>query len=102
MIRIKRAFLSFIFLLVVGVGYSQTIKGYTKDEIDEYSTKVEDQVRFLEYLLNTIGSKETSARDKDVVIRESYLKIFRDGLFKVKIDLWLDQKVVPIKRLHPI
>jgi Leucine-rich repeat (LRR) protein len=97
MIRIKRAFLSFVFLSVVSGGYSQTIKGYTKDEIDEYSTKVEDQVRFLEYLFNTIGSKETSPRDKDVVIRESYLKIFRDGLVQVEDDLLLDRKVVTNK-----
>jgi len=78
-------------------GLSQTIKGYTKDEIDSYSSKVEDQVRFLEYLLNTIGSKETSARDKDVVIRESYMKIFRDGLVQVEDDLLLDRKVVTNK-----
>lgn len=97
MIRIKKAFLAFTFLLLSSAGFSQTIKGYSKDEIDEYSTKVEDQVRFLEYLLNTIGSQETSARDKDVVIRESYLKIFRDGLVQIEDDLLLDRKVVTNK-----
>ena len=75
----------------------QTIKGYTQDEIDEFTTKVEDQVRFLEFLLNTVGSSETSARDKDVVIRESYLKIFRDDQVQVEDDLLLDRKVVTNK-----
>ena len=97
MIRIKKLAFSVLFLLISGAGFSQSIKGYTKDEIDKYSTKVEDQVRFLEYLLNTIGSKETSSRDKDVVIRESYLKIFRDGQVQVEDDLLLDRKVVTNK-----
>ncbi|MHA7129417.1 leucine-rich repeat domain-containing protein [Algoriphagus namhaensis] len=75
----------------------QTIKGYTKEEIKEFSEKVEDQVRFLEYLLNTIGGEDTPARDKDVVIRESYLKIFRDGQVQVEDDLLMDRKVVTNK-----
>lgn len=75
----------------------QTIKGYTKAEIEEFTTKVEDQVRFLEFLLNTVGSSQTSARDKDVVIRESYLKIFRDDQVQVEDDLLLDRKVVTNK-----
>lgn len=98
MIRNKTIYLSIIFVCAsFAAAYSQTIKGYTKDEIKEYSTKVEDQVRFLEYLLNTIGSSETQPRDKDVVIRESYLKIFRDGLVQVEDDLLLDRKVVTNK-----
>lgn len=80
-------------------GIAQTIKGYTKAEIDDYSSKVEDQIRFLEYLLNTIGSSETQPRDKDVVIRESYLKIFRDGEVQVEDDLLLDRKVVTNKNV---
>ncbi|WP_245947092.1 leucine-rich repeat domain-containing protein [Algoriphagus yeomjeoni] len=80
-------------------GFAQTIKGYTQDEIDDYSSKVEDQIRFLEYLLNTIGSSETQPRDKDVVIRESYLKIFRDGEVQVEDDLLLDRKVVTNKNV---
>lgn len=76
---------------------AQTIKGYTKEQVQEYSAKVEDQVRFLEYLLNTVGSAETSPRDKDIIIRESYLKIFRDAKVQVEDDLLLDRKVVTNK-----
>ncbi len=97
MIRINRIGLTVLLLILSFSGFAQTIKGYTQEEIDGYSAKVEDQVRFLEYLLNTIGSQETSARDKDVVIRESYLKIFRDGLVQVEDDLLLDRKVVTNK-----
>jgi len=97
MIRIKQnTLLSLLFLLCVSL-QAQTIKGYSKDQVTELSSKVEDQVRFLEYLLNTVGDSQTSARDKDVIIRESYLKIFRDAKVQVEDDLLLDRKVVTNK-----
>lgn len=99
MIRTKYIYLSLFLFCVSFSGIAQTIKGYTKAEIDDYSSKVEDQIRFLEYLLNTIGSAETQPRDKDVVIRESYLKIFRDGEVQVEDDLLLDRKVVTNKNV---
>lgn len=97
MIRNKVTFLSLILMFFSFLANGQTIKGYTKAEIEEFTTKVEDQVRFLEFLLNTVGSAETSARDKDVVIRESYLKIFRDDQVQVEDDLLLDRQVVTNK-----
>lgn len=97
MIRISRyIFLFFLFCLSV-VAQGQTIKGYTAEQLTELSTKVEDQVRFLEYLLNTVGNSQTSARDKDVIIRESYLKIFQNGKVQVEDDLVFDRKVVTNK-----
>ncbi|MDF2159429.1 leucine-rich repeat domain-containing protein [Algoriphagus sp. CAU 1675] len=97
MIRIKHSLLLIFLMLGQYAGIAQTIKGYTKAELEEYATKVEDQVLFLEYLMNTIGSSETPARDKDVIIRESYLKIFRDAQVQVEDDLLLDRKVVTNK-----
>ncbi|MDR7130559.1 Leucine-rich repeat (LRR) protein [Algoriphagus sp. 4150] len=99
MIRTKAIYLSLLLFCVSASGMAQTIKGYTKAEIDDYSAKVQDQIRFLEYILNTIGSAETQPRDKDVVIRESYLKIFRDGEVQVEDDLLLDRKVVTNKNV---
>lgn len=49
--------------------------------------KIRDIVAFLEYLLNTLGSGTTSTRDKEVVIRESYTKIFRDEKVQIEDDL---------------
>ncbi|MBW3468524.1 leucine-rich repeat domain-containing protein [Arthrospiribacter ruber] len=98
MTRNSPLFLLFIIFLgsstlVVG----QDIAGYNKSEIKDLSQKVEDQVKFLEYFLNTVGSKDTPARDKDVIIRESYMKIFRDGKVQVEDDLLLDRKVITNK-----
>ncbi|MBN3582999.1 leucine-rich repeat domain-containing protein [Algoriphagus aestuarii] len=87
-----------LFLFCFGLSaFAQNIKGYSSDEIKSFSSKVEDQIRFLEYLLNTVGNSETPARDKDVVIRESYLKIFRDAQVQVEDDLLMDRKVVTNK-----
>ncbi len=97
MIRSKFILIAGLFILTCFSGTAQTIKGYSKEQVEEFSAKVEDQVRFLEYLLNTIGNAETSARDKDVIIRESYLKIFRDEKVQVEDDLLLDRKVVTNK-----
>ncbi len=94
MIKIRISILLLVISFFALPALSQSIKGYTKEEIAEFSEKVEDQVRFLEYLLNTVGDAETPARDKDVVIRESYLKIFRDENVQVEDDLILDRKVV--------
>ncbi|AMQ57508.1 leucine-rich repeat domain-containing protein [Algoriphagus sanaruensis] len=98
MIKIKHLFLVLsLFSYGLSAVNAQTIKGYTKDQITEFSTKVEDQILFLEYLLNTVGNAQTPARDKDVIIRESYLKIFRDEKVQVEDDLLLDRKVVTNK-----
>lgn len=97
MIKISRyTFLFFLFCLSF-VAQGQTIKGYSVEQLSELSTKVEDQIRFLEFLLNTVGNSQTSARDKDVIIRESYLKIFQDGKVQVEDDLVFDRKVVTNK-----
>ena len=97
MIRINRYALLILFFWLSIVAQGQTIKGYSADQLAELSIKVEDQVRFLEFLLNTVGNSQTSARDKDVIIRESYLKIFRDGKVQIEDDLVLDRKVVTNK-----
>jgi Leucine-rich repeat (LRR) protein len=74
--------------------FAQDIEGFEKQEVESYQSKAEDQVRFLEYLLNTLGSKNASHRDKDVIIRESYLKIFRDSKVQIEDDLTENRNVL--------
>lgn len=93
----KHLILSLFFLGLFSNLYSQDIAGYSKQEIKDLTSKVEDQIHFLEYFFNTVGSHETPARDKDVIIRESYQKIFRDGKVQVEDDLLLDRKVITNK-----
>ncbi|HYC85934.1 MAG TPA: hypothetical protein VEB86_11970 [Chryseosolibacter sp.] len=53
----------------------------------EGEQQVRDIIAFLQYVLNSIGSSETPARDKDVLITESYSKIFADSKVQVEDDL---------------
>src|SRR5690554_2112102 len=97
MVKNKLALFSLVLFFAVQTGKAQDLGIYTKEEVQEFSQKVEDQIRFLEYFLNTVGSKETSARDKDVIIRDSYSKIFRDAQVQVEDDLLQDRKVITNK-----
>ncbi|SHN00891.1 hypothetical protein SAMN04488057_105182 [Cyclobacterium lianum] len=78
---------------------AQELGEYSKQEIKNFSQQAEDQVRFLQYFLNTVGSGETSARDKDVIIRESYKKIFRDENVQIEDDLLTDRQVITNKNV---
>ena len=54
-------------------------------------------VTFFGFMLNTLGSSSTSARDKDVLITESYSKIFRDAKVQVEDDLDEERSVITNK-----
>ncbi|MCH7412240.1 leucine-rich repeat domain-containing protein [Belliella sp. R4-6] len=94
---IKYLLFTVAFVNTSGVFGQQALGDYSKQEIKDLGQKAEDQVRFLEYYFNTVGSKDTPARDKDVIIRESYKKIFRDDKVQVEDDLLLDRKVITNK-----
>lgn len=70
---------------------SVSTSGATDDQ------KIKDIIAFLEYVLNTLGDPATSSRDKDVLINESYSKIFRDAKVQVEDDLDEDRKVITNK-----
>ena len=71
-----------------------------KSEVKQHEQEVRDIVKFLEYILNTLGSNETSARDKDVLVTESYTKIFRDGKVQVEDDLVEKRNVITNKEVQ--
>ncbi|HEX8060598.1 MAG TPA: hypothetical protein VF473_06655 [Cyclobacteriaceae bacterium] len=59
--------------------------------------RVRDIIAFLEFVLNTVGSESTPARDKETVITESYSKIFRDSKVQVEDDLDATRNVITNK-----
>ncbi|MEQ8688162.1 MAG: leucine-rich repeat domain-containing protein [Imperialibacter sp.] len=86
-----------VFLLVgafstTGV-FSQAVN-LNQDDLKIYEQKSKDLVSFLQFMLNTVGDQTTSARDKEVIISESYLKVFRDGKVQIEDDLLTDRQVV--------
>lgn len=59
--------------------------------------KVRDIIAFLEFMLNTLGNSSTPVSDKEVLITQSYSKIFRDSKVQVEDDLDEDRKVITNK-----
>jgi Leucine-rich repeat (LRR) protein len=76
---------------------TSTIAQQGKAEVKQNEQKVRDMVKFLEYVLNTLGNSATSARDKDVLVTESFTKIFRDGKVQVEDDLVEKRNVITNK-----
>ena len=60
---------------------------YSAEKIAEYKANVQNLVDFLEYSFNMLGDPKTTIRDKDVIINQSYAKIFRDGDVQIEDDL---------------
>ncbi len=84
-----------LFLLCLSFGLNA--QSVSESDVEQYSNEVRDMVSFFEYMLNTLGDKETSARDKDVIITQSYNKIFRDGEVQVEDDLDENRDVITNK-----
>lgn len=84
---------TFLLLVLTTSVEAQQKKAVDSPELD----KVKNMVGFLEYMLNTLGSEKTSSRDKDVLITESYTKIFRDSKVQIEDDLDAARKVITNK-----
>lgn len=59
--------------------------------------EVRSLVNFYKYMLNTVGSNSNSTRDKEVIISESYKKVFKDQFVQIEDDLALNRKVITNK-----
>ncbi|HEU5292539.1 MAG TPA: leucine-rich repeat domain-containing protein [Cyclobacteriaceae bacterium] len=68
-----------------------------KPDVVADEKKVRDIIAFLEFMLNTLGNSSTPVRDKEVLITESYSKIFRDSKVQVEDDLDEERKVITNK-----
>ncbi|MEP2026372.1 MAG: leucine-rich repeat domain-containing protein [Reichenbachiella sp.] len=83
----------FSFILSFSFFLSQAQDTSDSTRIDE----VRSLVNFYEYMLNTIGASKTSSRDKEVIINQSYKKVFKDQFVQIEDDLLLDRKVITNK-----
>jgi len=69
-------------------------------DVEAYKAKVQDLIDFLEYAMNTIGDPETQARDKNVIITQSYLKAFKDDKVQIEDDLNEEREMVTHKNVQ--
>ncbi len=66
-------------------------------ELENHKQKVRDLVDFLEFALNTIGDSGTPTRDKNVIINQSYLKLFEHSKVQIEDDLNEDRNMITRK-----
>ncbi len=93
-----RSKLCFIILFLFFVSALEThAQKKAKREPVKHEREIRDMVAFLQFMLNTLGDGTTSSRDKDVLITESYTKIFRDAKVQVEDDLDENRKVITNK-----
>jgi hypothetical protein len=60
---------------------------FSGEEISEFKKEIGDLISFLEYSFNMLGDPATTARDKDVIINQSYAKVFLSQEVQVEDDL---------------
>ena len=65
--------------------------------LDQYKEGATELIQFFEYALNLLGDKETSSKDKDVIINQSFLKIFKNEKVQIEDDLDENRKT-PINK----
>lgn len=94
MTRTNLRFSFFLFLCVLmGVhAYAQET-----NETDQYIAEVNSLVGFYKYMLNTVGAAQTSTRDKEVIINESFRKAFKDKAVQVEDDLMPERNAITNK-----
>ncbi|PIB36039.1 hypothetical protein BFP72_11845 [Reichenbachiella sp. 5M10] len=59
--------------------------------------EVRSLVNFYEFLLNSVGSAKSSTRDKEVIVTQSFKKVFVDKDVQIEDDLVQDRKVITNK-----
>ncbi|MEP6733932.1 MAG: leucine-rich repeat domain-containing protein [Chryseolinea sp.] len=92
--KVVRSLIPTILICLASVmTYAQQVK----NEVKQHEQQVRDMVKFLEYILNTLGSRTTSAQDKDIMVTESFTKIFRDSKVQVEDDLVEKRNVITNK-----
>ena len=93
--RATRLLLAPLFLAIFTYTHAQDEKQETDPKIEE----VQSLVDFYEYMLNTVGAEKTPVRDKEVIITESFKKIFENENVQIEDDLIPDRKVITNKNV---
>ncbi len=65
--------------------------------LENYREQIKRLVGFLEFSLNTLGDPETSAREKETIINESYSKAFLNDKVQVEDDLDENREIFTYK-----
>lgn len=74
------------FLFLCAAGHAQNTS-MNQTEVDDYRKQASMLVKYLEGTLNFLGDPASTVKEKEIIINESYSKIFRDDKVQVEDDL---------------
>lgn len=83
--RINLAFLFFI--LVIATAKPQETVTLTPEEIENYTEQSKELIQFLEGTLNFLGDPNEVTSEKDIIINQSYAKMFQSNETQIEDDL---------------
>ena len=69
----------------------------TEEALATYKKQATQMVSFMEFAFNTLGSSKPEYKEKDIIINQSYLKIFKDSKVQIEDDLVEKRDVVTNK-----
>ncbi len=90
----KKIFILLISFIFISSSQAQKLN---PEEVKQFSEECKDLVAYLEFTLNAIGDNELTPKEKDIIISESFAKLFRDGKVQVEDDLVPDREAVTNK-----
>lgn len=90
--KLKSFLLTFVCILFSTSVWSQSI-----DAEDTRLSEVSSLIAFYKYMLNTVGASKTGARDKEVIITESYKKAFLSSKVQIEDDLLPNRNAISNK-----
>lgn len=86
-----------LFSAILISAYSAKAQKLNAEEVKQYTEECNDLVAYLEFSLNAIGDNELTPKEKDIIISESYLKLFRDEKVQIEDDLVAEREAVTNK-----
>mgnify|MGYP001311042276 FL=1 len=86
--QVKQILALSIFLIFSNIyAFCQTQTKLTAEEIEAYAQQSRQMVSYLEGTLNFLGNPDEVASEKDIIINESYAKMFVDEDVQIEDDL---------------
>jgi len=93
--QLQKYFILLIFSFLALTGRAQS--DLPVEELEEYKMQTRDLVAYLQFTLNVLGDPTTTANEKDIIINQSYIKLFRDDKVQIEDDLDENRDVVTNK-----
>lgn len=91
------AFILFWIFPVLAWSQQKSKADTTQQQVENYKEQIRRLMGFLEFTLNTLGSPETSTKEKEIIINESYLKAFLNDKVQIEDDLDENREILTYK-----